>query len=765
MTDLDEPRIIGVRHHSPSCARVVVAEIERLRPAHVLIEGPCDFNGRIDELDAGHRLPIAIYSYLSAPGVHRGSWSPLAEHSPEWQALRAGRRVGAQLRFIDLPAWHDAFAEFTNRYADDPDEASEHRAADYTASVARELGIDSRDALWDHLFESEVDPAVAAQRLSAWFTGLRGEDPGSTGNAAREDLMARWIAWAVRRDEGPVVVVCGGYHAPALAKLWARLPPTDTPPAVPVPSTDSRHGSYLVPFSFRQLDAFTGYASGMPSPSYYQWIWEDGIAAAGRQLLHRTRDRLRNRKLPVSTASLQNVYTHAHGLARLRGHEVPLRCDWLDSVAACWVTDALEVPLPWSYPGPLAPGTDPVLVEVMDVLSGDQVGALAAGTPQPPLVAAVAAELTAHDLPETGEVSLDLLSDNDRRRSRVLHRLALLGIPGTQRRAGPRWALDAGRNPGEQWYLSDPPARLAALIEAGAWGATLLDAARNKWGSTISGPDIGVAELAAAVDAAAAAGLGSVQADVIGRLRATVAAETDLGALGAALRALLPLARTPHLLGLDDVPGCLDAVEAIADRAVWLLEPPAALAPAQIDGHLRLMIGLRDLVRAQLFATMDDRIVAVLHRKAASHRSDPASRGAALGAVISLGSAADADPLAILGSVSVTRLGDALAGLLALAREELISDAGFVAGLDGLISGLPGDDFVGALPALRAAFAWLPPRERGDVADAVLELHGATDVSRRVLLRRLDVDPQAVAEAAADERRAVERLQSWGVWP
>ncbi|WP_268788496.1 DUF5682 family protein [Mycolicibacterium fortuitum] len=95
----------------------------------------------------------------------------------------------------------------------------------------------------------------------------------------------------------------------------------------------------------------------------------------------------------------------------------------------------------------------------------------------------------------------------------------------------------------------------------------------------------------------------------------------------------------------------------------------------------------------------------------------------------------------------------------------MISDAGFVAGLDGLISGLPGDDFVGALPALRAAFAWLPPRERGDVADAVLELHGATDVSRRVLLRRLDVDPQAVAEAAADERHAVERLQLWGVWP
>ncbi|MDH6198921.1 hypothetical protein M2272_005585 [Mycobacterium frederiksbergense] len=755
-----EPRIVGVRHHSPACARLVVAEIERLRPAHVLIEGPCDFNERIDELDAAHRLPIAIYSYLSASDVHRGSWSPLAEHSPEWQALWAGRRIGAQVRFIDLPAWHDAFADLTNRYADDADEAAEHRAADYTAAVARELGIDSRDALWDHLFESEEDPGALAQRLSVWFTGLRGEDPGSAGNAAREELMAHWIAWAVHRDEGPVLVVCGGYHAPALAARWPQLPETNTPPAVPVPPGaphDVRHGSYLVPFGFRQLDAFTGYASGMPSPSYYQWVWEDGVAAAGRQLLHRTRDRLRDKKLPVSTATLQSVYTHAHGLARLRGHAVPLRCDWLDSVAAGWVTDALEVPLPWSYRGPLAPGTDPVLVEVMDVLSGDQVGALAPGTPQPPLVAAVAAELAAHNLPVAGDVTLDLLSDTDRQRSRVLHRLALLDIPGTLRCAGPRWVLDAGRNPTEQWQLDNPPSRLAALIEAGAWGATLLDAARNKWAATI-GAGVGVAELAAAVDAAAASGLGSVQADVIGRLRETVAAETDLGALGAALRVLLPLARNLRLLGLD-------AVEAIADRAVWLLEPPAPVAPAEVDGHLRLMIGLRDLVRAQLFDLMGDRIVAVLGRKAASVRSDPASRGAALGAVISLGTATDTDPLAVLSTVAVARLGDALAGLLALAREELLSENAFVAGLDALITGLDGDDFVGALPALRAAFAWLPPRERGEVADAVLGLHGAVNVSRRVLIGRLDADPQTVAATATAEHHAVERLQSWGVWP
>ena len=60
-----EPRIIGVRHHSPACARVVRRAIRALRPARVLIEGPADMNGRIEELTLPHELPVAIFSSSS----------------------------------------------------------------------------------------------------------------------------------------------------------------------------------------------------------------------------------------------------------------------------------------------------------------------------------------------------------------------------------------------------------------------------------------------------------------------------------------------------------------------------------------------------------------------------------------------------------------------------------------------------------------------------------------------------------------------------
>lgn len=97
----EQPLIIGVRHHSPACARLVKERIERVCPRYVLIEGPADFNHRLDELFLPHQLPIAVYSYCQqqhggAPG--RSAWTPFAEFSPEWQALLAARATGAHIR-------------------------------------------------------------------------------------------------------------------------------------------------------------------------------------------------------------------------------------------------------------------------------------------------------------------------------------------------------------------------------------------------------------------------------------------------------------------------------------------------------------------------------------------------------------------------------------------------------------------------------------------------------------------------------------------
>lgn len=801
---MQQPHIVGVRHHSPACARLVAERIRTLRPAYVLIEGPADFNERLDELYLPHRLPVAIYSYLSGDERHHGSWSPFAEHSPEWQALVVAREVGATVRFIDLPAWHDAFSRMENRYADVADHEHEERAEAYERALTEKLSVQGRDALWDHLFEDGCDAAELAQRLATYFDNLRGEDPGSLGNLAREEMMARWIAWAMAqpadaKDPGraQALVVCGGYHAPALARLWSGMPAAL--PATPQPSLEPaegeedatlRFGSYLVPYTFKRLDAFAGYASGMPSPAYYQWVWELGPEGAAHRALQHVMQRLREKKLPASTADLMAVHLRAQGLARLRGHEKPLRSDWLDALAGALVKDALDAPLPWTYRGAMRPGTDPVLVQAMDVLAGDTVGRLAPGTPQPPLVAAVQAELAAHGIVLRGQLKLDLLGETDRAKSRVLHRLSILRLPGVRRTQGPKLAMSGERT--ELWSLGEPMEQQAALIEAGAWGASLHDAARARLEDDLRQAGGQIAPLADGLNQAAWAGLSALSDSLLRELQGAIAAEPRFEALGPALSVLHTLLRHGQMLGMADAPVLRVVIGAGFDRALWLLEPPADVAPADMQSHIEGHRALRQIVADVLAHAQDHahsaptaqvpslldvepaRALAVWQRKAADGSAAPVSRGAALGATLSLaGRMASAqtheegvnEAMQLLHSLPAPVLGDALTGLLALAREVLASEPAFIAGMDRTVQALDNADFVRAMPSLRGAFSWLPPQERGLLADQVLALHDATHLSRRALTAHHhgEAAPEQLAEARRVEDAVLARLAAWGV--
>ncbi|MFJ9211659.1 DUF5682 family protein [Streptomyces sp. NPDC102264] len=286
---------LGVRHHSPVCARLVARTITTLRPSHVLIEGPADMNDRLDELLLGHELPVAVFSHYRDAVRTTTSWTPFCAYSPEWVALAEGRAAGARVRFIDLPAWHPAFEGRSNRYAD-----AEARYVRASARLRDRFGVDCADALWDRLFEAADPPDPAdspyphgedalAERLALYFDVLRGDAEADTGDRAREEYTAAWVgASLAEAGERPVLVVTGGFHRPALRALVER-PAGGTPgrkglPEVPRPPADAEAGSHLVRYSFHRLDAFTGYQSGMPSPGYHQDLWERGPRAAGDAL-------------------------------------------------------------------------------------------------------------------------------------------------------------------------------------------------------------------------------------------------------------------------------------------------------------------------------------------------------------------------------------------------------------------------------------------------------------------------------------------------
>jgi len=745
-------QILGVRHHSPACARRVRDAILTLKPRYVLIEGPADMNGRLDELALSHRLPVAIFSYLTHGDTRRASWSPFCDYSPEWVALAAAREVGAEARFIDLPAWAPALGDARNRYAD-------RRVGAATEALCRAVGVDDGDALWDHLFEQPVGPAELDARLSLYFDEIRGGDPPDDADAPREAFMADGVRYALSRAAAHevVAVVCGGYHGPWLAReAKSGAAPPDDWPAAPAPPEGARAGSFLVPFNFHRLDSFTGYQAGMPSPAWYQAVWEAGHEAAPERLLAAAVARLRGRRLPVSPADVVAAWTLARGLARLRGHTVMTRTDLLDGMAGALIKEPLEVRLPWSRRGPLPAGSDPTLVEIVAAFSGDRVGKLAPGTPQPPLVEDVALALDAHGLVpgrKARSVTLRLDEGQGLAASRVLHRLRILRIPGFTRAAGPAWATQGPIE--ESWRLSRAAGASAALIEAGAWGATLGSACAARLERALAEAGGRLDDMAALLSDATFAGALTLLDRALGAIAAGAGAEPRLEVLGAALARLLGLWRHDRLLGAAGSATLGGVIAAAWERGLWLFEGFGGAAGRE---HLRAVIALRDALRlaGPRLGLSSAAATGAARRRSRAVGAPPGLRGAALGLLWSTGSFArpqDARAAALDGLGAAGRgqeVGDYLAGLFALAREEVVADPALVGAVDARICDLARDDFLVALPALRLAFSWFPPREKQSIARAVMDL-GALEDPREVL--SLEHAPDVLAAGAALDAR------------
>src|SRR5437867_9659626 len=96
--------LFGIRHHGPGSAASLVAALDALQPAAVLIAGPPEGDALISYAAAeGMRPPVALLAYAKdEPAL--AVFYPFAVFSPEWQAMRWSLRQQRPVRFIDWPA-------------------------------------------------------------------------------------------------------------------------------------------------------------------------------------------------------------------------------------------------------------------------------------------------------------------------------------------------------------------------------------------------------------------------------------------------------------------------------------------------------------------------------------------------------------------------------------------------------------------------------------------------------------------------------------
>lgn len=761
--EMDGVHFAPVRHHSPACALALQAMVRELRPKAILVEGPDSFDALLPLLfDERTRPPVAILSQADLPGASAGgpaarsAFFPFCDYSPEWVALRLARETGAEFAFIDLP-WQ---GRKEDEDADELDEQARSLMAerylahsDYLAALARASGCRSQDELWDHLFELRPAPALRDWRslfadVFAYCALARSDYETAVleaeGSLARERHMAAHIrrrhgALRAAGDDGAIVVVTGGFHTLALQQMLAEKEKARNV-AAPSARAGATAGDWLIRYSFDRLDALNGYAAGMPSPAWHQWVWESTQASPDGPRLDRVtadvlagfaqRNRERGMSEQVSTADVQAALLQALRLAALRGHAGPGREDVLDALRSCFVKGAIDE------------GTAGLADDLRGFLGGSALGDIPPSAGSPPLLEDARRQAQSHRIrlddssPRT--VKLDLYrKESHRLRSRFLHLMDYLGARVGRWQGGPDF-LGGVRLELliEEWQVAWSPLVEARLIELAADGATLQDVALAR----LRREEAALAAEGRGRSAHNAVGL-LVRACVIGLqqrlpqlrelLARHLAEDPDLASVAACAHQLLSLHRAREPLGVRDDAGVQALLQLAWSASLALLPDLAALKPEQESAAVRNLVDLRAIRVALADPAGDEAWQRALARLAATQ----AAPGIALaaGALLYLDGAWDAQRL---GSMLTAHFGPgagapeavrALGGLMAAAPELLLTQPGLQADLDRILGGWDEASFLTYLPDLRLAFAQLKPPETARLAEALARTHAGLD--------------------------------------
>jgi hypothetical protein len=706
--------VLGIRHHGPGSARSVLSELERGQPRIVLIEGPSDADPLL-RLVADPDLvpPVALLAYDPAHPRVSAFW-PFAAFSPEWQALRWAAAHGVPARFCDLPS-----TAFLAPDDDPPELGRRDRRVreDPIGMLAEAAGYDDPERWWDDVIESRLDGQPPFTALTEAMGELRAHTPPG-GDQRREDrreaFMRQTIRKALKETDGPVAVVCGAWHAPALT---GPLPPAGADATILRGMPKRRTKLAWVPWTHSRLAADSGYGAGVSSPGWYAHLFTAPDHVVTRWLTA-VAGVLRAHDLPVSSAHVIEAVRLAETLAALRGR--PL-------AGLAEVTEATQAVL--------CEGDATAVAYVQrELVVGERLGAVPETAPTVPLEADLRAQARTLRLkidPLEKAITLDLRKEFDRAKSVLLHRLAGLGIDwGTERE-------DEVRGTGtfrETWTLRWHPELAVAIIDAALWGTTVAAAATAKAIDTArTAADLRT--VTATVEGVLLADLPEALPEVLTALEAKAALDVDVVRLMAAVPALVRAVRYGDVRGTDTA-----AMSAVVDALVLRI---CAGLPAAVTA-------LSDDAAAELRTEVE-----AVHQAMALHAQTsggPASRQRWMGTLAALAERRDVHGLlagrlvrllvdatvlpreeasrrfAAHLSIGVTPADKAAwaEGFLAGSGLLLVHDRPLLAVLDAWLTSLDDGEFLDVLPVLRRAFGDFSTAERSNIADQLHHLAAGT---------------------------------------
>ncbi|MCC9157008.1 DUF5682 family protein [Streptomyces parvulus] len=719
------PLLLGVRHHGPGSARAVRAALEAARPRVVLIEGPPEADALVPlAADEEMRPPVALLAHaMDEPG--RSAFWPLAEFSPEWVALRWALDHDVPARFVDLPAAHSLARDHEERDGEEagggPGERSgapvPEARVDPLAALARAAGHDDPERWWEDVVEhrgpgdgNALAPFTALEEAMGALRETEEDGADDDRDRVREAYMRLQVRAAQREFGTDVAVVCGAWHVPALRRGVTVAADRALLKGLPRTKVDLT----WVPWTHRRLSRSGGYGAGVESPGWYAHLF----AAADRPVerwLTRVAGLLRDEDRLVSPGHVIEAARLAGTLAALRGRPLAGLSETTDAVRAV-----------------MCDGSDVPLALVRDrLVVGDVLGQVPAGAPAVPLQRDLARTQRGLRLkPEARrrELELDLRKDTDAGRSRLLHRLRLLGVDWGEPAAS-RGSTGTFR---ETWRLRWEPELSVRVAEAGVWGTTVLAAAtaRAEADAVTVG---GLAEVTALAERCLLAGLPDALAPVMRILADRAALDTDVGHLAQALPALVRSLRYGDVRGTDT--RALAGVAAGLAERVFVGLPAACVAldadaAEEMRGHVDTVHGAVGLLGDASLpgrGGLRSRWQEVLRTLCARDAVPGVVRGRAVRLLLDDGALAPDEAARFMG--------------LALSRGAPPADAaawieGFVGGgsgggmlllhderllalVDAWLTGVTAEAFTDVLPLLRRTFAAYEPGVRRGLGELV----------------------------------------------
>jgi hypothetical protein len=504
------------------------------------------------------RPPVALLVYVPDE-PRRAVYYPFAEYSPEWQAITFALTRQLPVAFMDLPQCHwlamdKADSPVENEHSDedrneelDPpeewDEDSEQegppeepcslvfdpRRQDPLMLVARQAGFSDGERWWEYMIEHRTDSTDVFKAVSELMAALReqaGEDARPM-ESHREASMRQAIRAALKAGHQRIAVICGAWHAPALADLSSEKADAAMLKGLPKVKVSAT----WVPWSNRRLTYYSGYGAGIESPGYYHHLWN----ATGNISAHwmtRVATLLREQDLDASVASVIDSVRLADSLAAVRELRRPGLAELNEAAcAALCFGDDIKMRL---------------IAEKLIV--GDAVGEVPESAPMVPLQRDLQQAQKKLRLPPEAalrNLDLDLRKPTDLERSYLLHRLGILEIHWGHKQGS------AGKGTfHEIWQLRWEPELAVQVIEASIWGNTVAAAATARAVSDAAGA-ADLSALTTLVQSVMLADLPGAVEEVMARLQNLAALTSDVPHLMDALPALAGVMRYGNVRQTD----------------------------------------------------------------------------------------------------------------------------------------------------------------------------------------------------------------------